>query len=66
MLRRKIENSKTAFRAAMVALILAAGASWFIRPTGDFAAGFVNGVRIGLYIVALVMVWHSRKLAQRA
>jgi hypothetical protein len=66
MLLRKIENSKTAFRVAMAALAVGISASWFIRPTGDFAAGFVNGARIGLYVLALVMIWHSRKLAQRA
>jgi hypothetical protein len=66
MLLRKIENSKTAFRVAMVALMLGISASWLIRPSGDFASGFVNGVRIGLYIIALVMIWHSRKLAERA
>ena len=66
MLLRKIENPKTAFRVAMIFLLMGILAGWLIRPTGDFASGLVAGARIGLYIVALVMVARSRKLAQRA
>jgi hypothetical protein len=66
MLLRKIENPKTAFRVGMLALLVAILGSWVVRPTSDFAAGLVAGVRIGLYFLALLMVWRSKRLAQGA
>ena len=62
MLLRKIENPKTAFRVGMLALLIGLVASWVVRPTGDFAAGVVGGVRIGLYFLALLLVLRARRL----
>ena len=64
MLLRKIENPKTAFRVGMLALLIALLAGWLVRPTGDFAAGVLGGVRIGLYFLALLLVLRAKRLKE--
>jgi len=64
MLLRKIENPKTAFRVGMLALLIGLVASWVVRPTGDFAAGVLGGVRIGLYLLALLLVLRAKRLKE--